>query len=215
VKISDNDYNMTNKIEESLKRQIKDEFVHGFMDENGVRQYPTIVALARRHDVAHVSLHRWSKKEDWQSEKNSVQTEYEEAVTKERLSKMVDYGSKLDDSAITLALAMMNDAGRRMQEDRGNRQRLSEILSLSNGNERERALESFRQQHRVLSPHDMSGISSTVSTAQKIGKLALGQAQEISKVSANVSTPDSLRAVIEELDELAARKSSGAKHTLQ
>ena len=88
---------MSNKLEEALKRTIKDEFVHGFMDENGTRQYPTIMALAKRHDITNVTLHRHSKKEDWQSEKNKVQSEYEEAVARERLEKMVKNGAVLDD----------------------------------------------------------------------------------------------------------------------
>lgn len=213
--MSDNVANMVNRIDETLKRKIKDEFIHGYLDEQGVRQYPTILALSRRHNVANVSLHRRAKSEDWQSERNKVQTEYEQAVARERVERMAQEGARLDDNAITLALAMMADAGRRIQEDRSNRARLAEILNLPKGAERDAALDKFRQQHKVLSPHDMSGVANTVATAQKIGKLALGQAQEISKVSANVATPDSLREVISELDKLAAIKSSGAKHTLQ
>jgi hypothetical protein len=206
---------MTNKIDEALKLKIKDEFVHGFVDGNGVRQYPTIQALSKRHEVAYASLHRRSNSEDWQSQKNRVQTEYENAVTQERLQKMVDYGARLDDQSINLALAMLGDAGRRITEDVQNRSDLNNIASMEDGPAKEAALEKFRLKSKVLTPYDMSGIASTVSNAQKIGKLALGQAQEISKVSANVTTPDSLREVIRELDELATQKSSGAQHTLQ
>jgi hypothetical protein len=206
---------MTNKIDEALKLKIKDEFVHGFVDGNGVRQYPTIQALSKRHEVAYASLHRRSNSEDWQSQKNRVQTEYENAVTQERLQKMIDYGARLDDQSINLALAMLGDAGRRITEDVQNRSDLNNIASMEDGPAKEAALEKFRLKSKVLTPYDMSGIASTVSNAQKIGKLALGQAQEISKVSANVTTPDSLREVIRELDELATQKSSGAQHTLQ
>ena len=44
MKIYDNGYAMTNKIDEATKIKIKDEFVHGYVDENGVRQYPTVQA---------------------------------------------------------------------------------------------------------------------------------------------------------------------------
>jgi hypothetical protein len=121
VKIYDSGYDMVNKIDEALKLKLKDEFVHGFMDENGVRKYPTVQLLSKRHDVAYASLHRRSQSEDWQSQKNKVQTEYENAVTQERLQKMVDYGARLDDDAIKIALAMLGDAGRRMNQDIQNR----------------------------------------------------------------------------------------------
>lgn len=215
MKIYDNGYAMTNKIDEALKIKIKDQFVHGFVDENGIRQYPTVQALSKKHDVAYASLHRRSKSEDWQTEKNRVQTEYTEAIKKERLEKMVEYGSRLDDDAIKLALAMIGDAGRRINQDVQSRNNLNDIAEMSAGPDRDKALEKFRLTSKILTPHDMSGISHTVSTAQKIGKLALGQAQEISKVSANVTAPDSLRQIIDQLDELASLKSSGAQHTLQ
>ena len=206
---------MVNKIDESLKLKIKDEFVHGFMDDQGIRQYPSIMALAKRHDVANVSLHRWSKKELWQDEKNRVQSELETAIARERMESMVESNKKLDDSAITLALAMMTDAGRRIQEDIANRKEYDQILQIENESLKNKKIFDFKKAKHILSPHDMTSLANVIGNAQKIGKLALGQAQEISKVSANVTAPDSLRSVIEELDELAARKSSTAKHIIQ
>ena len=206
---------MTNKIDDGLKLKIKDEFLHGFVDEGGVRRYLSIKALADRHDVSHVSLHRRSSSEDWQSQKNRVQTDYENAVAERRIMKMVDYGEKLDDAAINIALEMIEDASRRISEDQQNRELLENISEIDVDEDREIALAKFRITSKILRPHDVTSISNTVGNAQKIGKLALGQAQEISKVSANVTTPESLREVIEELDELARAKSSGAQHTIQ
>jgi len=215
LKICDNGDGMTIKIDDGLKQKIKDEFLHGFVDENGVRKYLSIKALADRHGVSHVSLHRRSSSEDWQSQKNRVQTEYENAVAERRMMQMVEYGAELDDQSIKVAFKMIEDAGRRILEDQQNREMLESISEIDVDEDREIALAKFRITSKILRPHDMTSISSTVSNAQKIGKLALGQAQEISKVSANVTTPESLREVIEELDELARAKSSGAQHTLQ
>ena len=206
---------MVNKIDESLKLKIKDEFVHGYLDGAGVRQYLSIIALSKRHDVANVSLHRWSKKELWQDEKNKVQSEIETAIARERMTSMVESNKKLDDSAITLALAMMTDAGRRIQEDIANRREYEKILQIDNESLKNKEIFNFKKAKQILSPHDMTSLANVIGNAQKIGKLALGQAQEISKVSANVTAPDSLRSVIEELDELASRKSSTAKHIIQ
>lgn len=206
---------MVNKIDETLKLKLKDEFVHGYLDDAGIRQYPSIIALSKRHDVANVSLHRWSKKEMWQDEKNRVQSELETAIARERMEGMVESNKKLDDSAITLALAMMTDAGRRIQEDIANRREYEKILQIDNESLKNKEIFNFKKAKQILSPHDMTSLANVIGNAQKIGKLALGQAQEISKVSANVTAPDSLRSVIEELDELASRKSSTAKHIIQ
>lgn len=206
---------MTNKIDEELKRKIKDEFVHGYVDGEGVRQYPTILALSKRYDVANVSLHRRSKSENWQVEKNKVQTEYENAVTKERLDKMLKYGSRLDDNAINLALGVMGEAGRRLSEDIQNRETLKNLSELPDGPDRDYKLSKFFLTTKVLTTFDLNTLGHAVANAQKVGKLALGQAQEISKVSANVSVPESLREVLEQLDELADLKSSGSQHIIQ
>lgn len=215
---TDNVNDMVQKVEEALKLKIKDEFIYGYVDENGVRQYPSILALSKRHDVANVSLHRWSKKENWQEEKNRVQTEYELAVERERLEQMKKHGKNLDDRTINLAMGMLSDAARRITEDQDTRRNLQEIYAMPRGMQRDQLLDDFFEQHKqkkILSTNDMRMIAGVVSEAQKIGKLALGQAQEISKVSAHVSAPESLREIIEELDELAATKSSAAKHTIQ
>lgn len=223
MKITDNVGDMVNKIDEALRRKLKDEFVHGYLDEDGVRRYPTISALSKRYDVANISLHRWSNKENWQEEKNRVQTEYELAVERERMEAMVKHGKNLDDRSINLAMGMLSDAARRMTEDQDTRKQLQNLYELprdtgEKAQQREKLLDDFFEQNKqkkILSPHDMRSIAGIVSEAQKIGKLALGQAQEISKVSAHVSAPESLREIIADLDELAAAKSSGAKHTIQ
>jgi len=58
-------------------------------------------------------------------------------------------------------------------------------------------------------------LSQVAINAQKLGKLALGQAQEISKVSADVSNPETFREVMEQLDEVANARSSSHDHTVQ
>ena len=206
---------MSNKVDEAKRRELKDEFVHGYVDAQGVRRYPSISALAKRHDVPNVTVHRWSNKEDWQAEKNRVQTEYEQAVTRERIELAVEHGKKLDDSSIALAFNLMAEVNRRLRQDEANRAQLDRLLEIDDEGVRNVAVAKFFVKNKLVTSHDLNTLASTIATAQRVAKLALGQAQEISKVSANVTAPESLREIIEELDELAAAKSSRAKHTIQ
>jgi hypothetical protein len=66
-----------------------------------------------------------------------------------------------------------------------------------------------------LQTETLRELSQIAINAQKIGKLALGQAQEISKVSADISSPEAFREVMEQLDEIAEARSSRYKHTVQ
>ena len=108
---------------------------------------------------------------------------------KERMERMLADGKRLDDTAIQLAQGMMTKVGRRLQRS---------IQAEQDG-----------MFSAALSSNDLSQLSTVVANAQKVGKLALGQAQEISKVSADVSNPEAFQSIMEQLDGLAKSRSQG------
>lgn len=181
---------MAKKITDDLKGLMLTEFIHGYTDEEGVKQFPSVDGLVRRHDVARASLYRIYNSENWQRQKNQYQTELQEKINKERMSKNAQESVRLDDSCIQLSMAMLTVVGKRIQE----------ILVYSGEEE--------------LNTHQLQQLSDTATKAQRLGKLALGEAQEISRVSANVSNPESFRAVMEQLDELAAARSQSDSESL-
>ena len=70
------------------------------------------------------------------------------------------------------------------------------------------ALEQSDPDSQLISPVELKDLSVVAANAQKIGKLALGEATDISKVSADVTNPEAFRSVMAQLDELAEAKSS-------
>ena len=88
---------MVNKLTQSLRMQIRDEFVHGYTNGEGGRVYPTIDSLVKKHNVARATLYRWVNKEDWQQEKNRVQAEIQRQLDEDRTTNMVEQGKLLDD----------------------------------------------------------------------------------------------------------------------
>ncbi len=168
-------------------QKVREEFVHGFLKDDGERAYPSLASLATRHSVSQSALYDKAKKDDWQGQKNKYHAELQEKLDAERMRKMVEESSRLDDSCIQIAQAMLGSVGRKLQRSI----------------EQERADPEFAG----LDPSHLSHLAQVTANAQKIGKLALGEAQEISKVSADVRNPDSFRAVLQQLDELAASRS--------
>ena len=179
---------MAKKLTPELRQVIRDEFIHGYTDEQGERQYPSVDLLAKRHEVARATLYRWVDKEGWQSDKNRIQTELDQRQDAERLERMLSSGKQLDDRALQKVATRM----RRGFDD-----------------------EQANPQHGGLEVETIRELSQIAINAQKIGKLALGQAQEISKVSADISNPEAFREVMEQLDEIAEARSSRYKHTVQ
>tara|TARA_E500000178_G_scaffold347277_1_gene400285 strand:- start:2559 stop:3119 length:561 start_codon:yes stop_codon:yes gene_type:complete len=179
---------MARKLTDELKKELRDIFVHGVLDENNKRQFPTIDQLSSQFDVSRATLYRFSSKNQWQEQKNNYQTELQIKLDAERMENMVRDGKRLDDSCIQIAMGILQTCGRQLQ----------------------RALENERNDPRFngIQPTALNQLSNASINAQKIAKLALGEAQEINKVSADVSNPEAFRAIMDQLDELAEHKSS-------
>ncbi len=188
---------MPAKLTEHLKQQIKTEFIEGYIDDNGRRVFASIEALAKRHDISRATIYRYSnpKQEDWQKLKNHFQTNLEKEIEQNRLQELTESAKTLDKNSLNIAQALLQRVGRR--------------LAKSIDDERNDPDSSG------MTANELRELSTVAMNAQKIGKLALGEAQEISKVSADVSAPESYFALIEELGELANAKASLGKHTLQ
>ncbi len=179
---------MSKKIKDVDTTVIRDEFVHGYVDGDGVRKYPTIEALHKKHDVARATLYRISENENWQSQKNNYQTELRVRLDEERMERMISENKRLDDSCSQIAMGVITSIGRKIQRE----------LELSRQNPSYEGLDSIQ----------LNQLSSAMAQAQKVGKLALGQAQEISKVSADVSQPEAFASVLEQLDQIAESRAS-------
>jgi len=191
---------MSQKLTEDLKIAIRDEFVHGFTNEQGVRTYPTIDALVKKHRVSRSTLYSYSSDENWQSQKNTVQTKIQESLDEERINRMVSDSKRLDDTAIQIAQAMLGRVGQKLQR--------------AQQDERVDPNEPVKPFIEAMTIQELQAASHVAQNAQKLGKLALGEAQEISKVSADVSNPEAFHRVMEQLDELANARSQGGSKPL-
>ena len=186
---------MTIKLTDELKKALRDEFVRGYTDDQGVLRFPTVDGLVKRYNVARATLYRCSSDEDWQGQKYKNQTELTQREDAERIRRMVAESKRLDDASIQIAQGLLTKVGRRLQR------------SLQKEQEGDFA--------QALNSSDLQHLANVAANAQKIGKLALGQAQEISKVSADVSNPKAFQSIMEQLDDLAASRSQedvGALH---
>jgi hypothetical protein len=192
---SDNEEAKSIKMTEAMKEDIRREFIHGHTDENGAFDYPSIDSLVQKYGVPRTTLYRYASKEDWQRQRNHVQTDIDERIRATRLKDYVEHSNRLDDNALRLAQSLMAKVARKITEDEQQLRNDPDYEGMAAG---------------VL-----DRLASVVGQAQKIGKLALGEAQEISKVSTNVAIPESFREIADELDAIAAAKSQSGNHTIQ
>jgi len=187
----------TQSLTDELKILIKQEFVEGYTDADGVRRFPSIDALVKRHNVARATLFKHTSKEAWQKTKNEFLTKLERQTQNVRLKELVEQGKKLDTNSLQLAQSLMVKVSRQLVVDEN------------------RINDPAEPDYRGLSAVVLERLSIVIGNAQKIGKLALGEAQEISKVHADVTAPDSLNDIMEQLDELREQRSEGSGYTIQ
>jgi hypothetical protein len=187
----------TLSLTDELKIIIKQEFIEGYIDEEGVRRFPSIDALVKRHNVARATLFSHSAKENWQKTKNEFLTKLERQTQSVRLKELVEQGKKLDTNSLQLAQSLMVKVSRQLVIDEN------------------RFNDPAEPDYRGLSAVVLERLSIVIGNAQKIGKLALGEAQEISKVHADVTAPESFNDIMEQLDELREQRSEGSGYTIQ
>ena len=186
---------MTEKFTDSLKNKIKTDFIEGVIIE-GERVFLSIEALAERHSVSRATIYRHSNpsKEDWQKQKNRFQTKLNEEIEENRLKNLAKDAIILDKNSLNIAQAML--------------QRVARRIARANEEEREQGIE-------ALNASELRELSNVAEKAQKIGKLALGEASQITKVSADVSAPESYTSLIRHLEQIADAKARTGKHTIQ
>ena len=185
---------MSTKLTQKIKEDIKREFIEGFLD-NGKRVFPSIELLGKKYNVPRPTIYRHAKKDDWQKAKNQFHSKVEQKVTENRVQSVVEQSKQLDDNSMQIAQALLINCGRKLQ----------------------RAIDHERNNpnSELYSSSELRDLSNVAVNAQKIGKLALGEASEISKVSADVTIPESFREIISTLDEVAEERSKRANHTIQ
>lgn len=178
---------MGKKIPDEKRATIKMEYIQGFSDKGQVRVFPSYKILAERHGVNDQTIYSWSKKENWQSEKNKFHTKVERKTEERKIQDLVERASQLDDACLVLSGRIITRINICLKDD-------------------EQARGDATKANKILRPNDLRDMANGLAVAQKVGKLALGQANEIVKVAADVETPDEFRQIIAELDRATAAR---------
>lgn len=173
---------MSEKISDDKKALLKQEFIEGFVDEKGVRVYAALDIIGKRNNIARSTIYRIAQNENWQNDKNLFHQALEDELRESRRKQFVKEGRKLDERSLSIA---------------------SDLLSSV-----ENRLKGFTE----LKAYELKELGLTAATAQKIGKLALGEAQEINKVATDANTPESFIRIMEELDKIRIERSQRSNH---
>lgn len=144
--------------------------------------------------MSRATLYRKTQEARWQEQRNYWQAEYTAELNRKRALKFARQAEALDSVSLGIAQGVLSKLGRKL--------RRSVEIEEEGGEE-------------TMSTNEIKDLAEAGLKAQKMGKLALGEAVEITKVTSDEHIPASLNRIIRELDELAQAKSQRANVTIQ
>ena len=176
---------MVKKVKDENIQKALMEFLEGYFDGEK-RVYPSIKEACERNGISSAQVYRIAKRDSWQDQKNLMHTQVNEKVKESRVDKLAEERILLDDRCLQLATAGLAHVNRHFQQA---------------GEE-------------PLTTARLESLMRTLTSAQKVGKLALGEAQEIQKVAADVTVPDAFEQFVREVEELGRRKAAFGSHSI-
>jgi hypothetical protein len=174
----------TNKLTETLKSKIRTEFVQGIEDDEGIRILPTLENLIKSHNVAKSTLYRIAKQDNWKMEREQFQQQYQEKLNQERIKNLSEESKKFDNNSLNIAKSLLATVGQTMNRN---------ALEINEGKQ-------------GLVPTQINALANAAVTAQRLAKLALGEATENMNLNANIKDTEAFRSAMELLDSVAEQR---------
>ena len=182
-----------NKPTAGLIEQIRDIYVQGVIDSTGNRTHISIEQLALNHNVAKVTLFRKAKEQDWKTQRAIFEQKLSNDKDILRRKRLVDESVEFDTRNLTIAKALQNQVSH-----------LINIASTEIQEDRTR---------RPFNPVGLERLANATLYIQKVGRLALGENTEHTKIDGAINYESTLSEINELIDELTREKSLPANTT--
>jgi hypothetical protein len=165
------------KLTPTLLEEIRNKFVQGIEANTGGRKLFTIDQLADDYNVAKPTLYKHAKKDDWVMQQKRFQDSYLIELDARRKKELVQESISFDKSCLAIAKGIMGQVGK--------------VISKNAAPDAD------------VKPQNLVALSSAATNAQRITKLALGEATDNMDINTNVKDSESFRRALERLDRLA------------
>lgn len=172
---------MPSRVDLNTREQIKKQYIEGIVKE-GVHYNPSMSELAQKYNTTVQTISRWSKLENWILLKHEYKKTIEKKAMTKKTSKIAETIARFDEKCLSIAEGMINEVGRKLQASQ--------------------TLQKINQNSQGLPHSEIKDLSVTALNAQKLGRLALGEASEINKTSVDIEADDAFRRNMQRLLDL-------------
>lgn len=172
------------KLTEELKTQLRTEFVQGIELKSGERKHFSIEDLIKKYNVAPATLYRASQSEGWKALREQYNIELQEELNKQRAKKQAKESIKFDDRLLVKANELIN-----------------QVTFYLNINE-----DAMNMGGKPFPPTQFLSLCNALLTAQKLGKISMGEITENINVNSTVKEAEAFNSIMELLDTVKSER---------
>lgn len=151
------------KYPEELWQRVRAAYVQGVEDENGFRRFPTYQQLEAEFNVNYGTIALRCKKEGWQEERAIFERKLKEDIDAKKRKELLKASVEFDSSSLKLAKAIQAEIGQ---------------LLVAAQYERQKIAQGLEPERKIFTSSALSSMAMALATAQKVGRLALGESTE-------------------------------------
>ena len=123
-----------------IKEIIRNEYVHGYINDKGQRVMPTLDDLIDKYNAASSTIYRASSKDNWKQQKKEFSRQLAQDLDIQKTEELQDYFFNNDEAAMEIAKEIFNQIELKLEDEDS------------------------------LSPHAIASLASSALTAQKLFK---------------------------------------------
>jgi hypothetical protein len=172
------------KFPEELWLKIRTAYVQGIEDESGFRKFPTYQQLEAEYGIQYSTISLRCNKEGWQEERAIFERKLKEDIDAKKRKELLKASLEFDSSSLKLAKAIQAEIGQLLVGAQHQRQKIAAGLE---------------SEKKIFTSSSLSSLAMALATAQKVGRLALGESTE------NGRDVGDFRAELDEARSIVAR----------
>ena len=170
------------KLTLTLKEEIRNKFVQGIEDTRGGRKLFTIDELASDYGIPKPTLYKTAQREDWSLSQKRFQDKYLSELDDKKRQELVQEAIQFDKTSLQLAKGLMGQIAQTLRQN---------------------------TDEEKIKPQTLQSLSTALQGAQKVGKLALGQATDNVNLETNGKDSETFREALGLLDSIAEQSRKG------
>jgi hypothetical protein len=104
-------------VKPDIKETIRNEYVHGYINDNGQRVMPTLDDLIDKYNAASSTIYRASSQDQWKQQKKDFSVQLAQDLDSKKTEELQDYFFNNDEAAMEIAKEIFNQIELKLDDE--------------------------------------------------------------------------------------------------